>query len=82
MELIVRRMYTLSVSGRGNSMFKATVTKEMVASLKTENNPVWLEHILCKMEGVRGKSECGRSCKPCLKKNFSKGNGKSVEVVR
>lgn len=41
------------------------VEKEVVASLKNDSSPVWLEHIICEIECVRGKSECEGPYKPC-----------------
>lgn len=61
MELIVKKnVYLERVFQVDVAMFKDLCQKEIVASLKTENILVWLEHVMCSMEGVRGESECER----------------------
>lgn len=61
MELIVKKnVYLETVFQVDVAMFKDPCQKEMVASIKTENILVWLEHVMGSMEGVRGGSECER----------------------
>ena len=65
-----------------NSIFKDPVTKEIVASLKTEGSPVQLEHVMGETEGSEESQNVEGLVSHVLKKYYSKGNGKTMEVVR